>query len=476
MSLLKKMKIDKTKDLDLQIQLINKNFQDLVEEKILKDLITKTSSHFPIPYQVVEFETKQFMSSKFDYGNGKFKNLFIGKKIFSSALTFILKLFYIIFFSKITKDKNYYDVIIDDITINELKVSKAIVEKFDSHLLIGNQKLSTRLNYISIKLVLKKFFKILKLFFYFLRVSIIKKVNLIPIFSHVSLRYLKYQSYFESYSAKYLINTRPIIKSSIRNYLFKKSGGKVTASIQKSLNGLGYADSFYDTDILFSTGARSFLENKNLNCKIKKIVPVGSLALEQFWHKEKKIKSYQFDIVNLAGNSTNTPDILKHYEYDTDYYEQFDWMVKIAKKFPKLSIGIKHHKSLRVDDQKEINIINGTSIKRVINDTSDGVNKSYNIGYYSNFACTWCSMIAYELLSLNKPCFFLDPNGRNNSFFQNDNINDFWRIKSYQEFENKISEIVLDKKKIKIEKSDNFCLESNNVSTDICETLKKTRI
>ena len=36
MSLLKKMKIDKTKDLDLQIQLINKNFQDLVEEKILK--------------------------------------------------------------------------------------------------------------------------------------------------------------------------------------------------------------------------------------------------------------------------------------------------------------------------------------------------------------------------------------------------------------------------------------------------------
>ena len=68
MSLLKKMKIDKTKDLDLQIQLINKNFQDLVEEKILKDLITKTSSHFSIPYQVVEFETKQFMSSKFDYG------------------------------------------------------------------------------------------------------------------------------------------------------------------------------------------------------------------------------------------------------------------------------------------------------------------------------------------------------------------------------------------------------------------------
>ena len=42
--------------------------------------------------------------------------------------------------------------------------------------------------------------------------------------------------------------------------------------------------------------------------------------------------------------------------------------------------------------------------------------------------------------------------------------------------EYKISEIVLDKKKIKIEKSDNFCLESNNVSTDICETLKKTRI
>ena len=97
------------------------------------------------------------------------KNIFI-------SYNFYFKIILYYFFSKITKDKNYYDVIIDDITINELKISKAIVEKFDSHLLIGNQKLSTRLNYISIdslknysiKLVLKKFFEILKLFFYFL--------------------------------------------------------------------------------------------------------------------------------------------------------------------------------------------------------------------------------------------------------------------------------------------------------------------
>ena len=481
MILLKNLQINKASKLNSQISFISKNFSNITNDVKIKQLITKLSLICSIPESTVELEIKQFISSKFDYGKGRFTHIFHLKRLFLSSLIFLFKFFYIAFFSKLIKKQNYYDLIIDDITSNELKVSNGIVQHFNSYLLLGNKNLKTNLNYsemkslrnYSRKLILKKFLNFLLLFLFSLKTSFTQKVNLIPIFSHVVLRFLKYQSMFETNVAKTLINIRPIIKSSIRNFLFKKNGGKLTASIQKSLNGYGYADFFYDTDILFSTGTRSFLINNSLSCEIKKVIPVGSLALEQYWHKEKKIKSYEFDVVNLAGNSTNTPDILKHLEYDEDYYKQFEWMVKIEKKFPQLKIGIKHHKSLRIHDQKEIKIIKNSRIKRIINDNSNGRNKSYNIGFFSNFTCTWCSMIAYELLSLNKPCFFLDPGGRNDSFFQDDEINDFWRIKTYEEFENKVLEIVMEKKIIKIEKPDKFCLESTDVSKKISETLKK---
>ncbi len=475
MTLLKNLQINKASKLDSQISFISKNFSNITKDVKIKSLITKLSLICSIPENTVELEVKQFISSKFDYSRGRFTNIFHLKRLFLSSLIFLYKFFYIAFFSKLIKKQNYYDLIIDDITSNELKISKGIVQHFNSHLLLGNQNLKTNLNYsemkslrnYSRKLISKKFLNFFLLFLFSLKTSFTHKINLIPIFSHVVIRFFKYQSMFEMNVAKNLINIRPIIKSSIRNFLFKKNGGKLTASVQKSLNGYGYADFFYDTDILFSTGTRSFLINKSLNCEIKKVIPVGSLALEQYWHREKKIKSYEFDVVNLAGNSTNTPDILKHLEYDEDYYKQFDWMVKIEKKFPQLKIGIKHHESLRKHDQEEIKIIKNSRIKRLINDNSNGRNRSYNIGFFSNFTCTWCSMIAYELLSLNKPCFFLDPGGRNDSFFQDDEINDFWRIKSYEEFEKMVKKIVIDKHNIEIKNQNYFCLDSNNVSKKI---------
>ena len=484
MILIKNLQINKDKNLKIQISEINQNFEKIVNEKLIEDVIHKTSTIFSIPTSVLNLELKQFLSSKFDYGKGKFTDLFFLKKIFSSICVFLCKFFYIILFSKSMPTKNSYDIIIDDVTKNDLKVLSGIAQEFKAHLLIGNKNLVTKFNYLKIdslknysrKLIWKNLSSILFLFIHLIKQSIRYKVNLIPIFSHIVFRFLKYQSMFESNISKFLINIRPIIKSSIRNYLFKENGGKFTASIQKSLNGVGYADFSYDCDILFSFGTRSFLVNDQMSCNINKVIPVGSLNLEQYWHKEKKIKSAHFDVVNLAGNSTNTPDILKHKEYDDDYYTQFEWMVKISKKFPQLSIGIKHHKSLRIHDQKEINLIKNSSIKRIISDSPDAKNLSYNVGYFSNFACTWCSIIAYELISLNKPCFFLDPQGRNDSFFQYDKVNDFWRIKTYEDFEKIVKEIVIEKKNIDIKDQNYFCLNSTEVSKKIIKELNSFKL
>ena len=262
------------------------------------------------------------------------------------------------------------------------------------------------------------------------------------------------------------------MRSSIRNYLFKKNGGKTTACIQKSLKVYGSWDLFHDTDILFSHGKGSFLNDNFLGNEIKKIIPVGSLSLEQYWSKKAKVKTLNFDVVNLGCNIlSNFEDILKDKNFKNEYYEQFNWLVKLSKKFTQLKIGIKHHANLKLHDEKEIKIIKNSRVERIVKDNSKDINRSYNIAIQSKFVCSWCSITAYELLSLGKPCFFLDPNGTNESFFQKDKANDSWRIKTYEEFEKRVVQLVYENKIIKINNSDYFCLDSKNVSNKITHEL-----
>ena len=95
----------------------------------------------------------------------------------------------------------------------------------------------------------------------------------------------------------------------------------------------------------------------------------------------------------------------------------------LQNKFPNLKITVKHHANNLDLDNKEIEILKNSKIKRISADNSNNENYSYNHAFQANFSCTWNSIICYELLGHGKPCFFLDPGGRNESFLQNDDFN-----------------------------------------------------
>ena len=482
MKLFNNFYLDKKKELLYQFKFILQNIEKILKEQYFITFKSKLSILTNLPERIIDQELKLFLTSNFDFEQGKFKDLFKLKKIFIHSLIFFAKLFYIIIFTKQKKKQENHDLIIDDVTSAEVPLLGSLLENFKSYLLIGKFELKNKYNYIKQpslkyydkKLVFGLLYKIFIIFFYTLKISIKEKINLIPFLTFILFRFLKYESLFSCYISKFLLQTRPTMRSSVRNYLFKKNGGKVSGCIQKSLKVYGGWDVFHDTDILFSSGEGSFINDSFLGNRIKKVVPVGSLSLEQHWHKTKKNKTLTFDVVNLGCNIlSNFKDILKDKNFDKDYYEQFIWMVKLSKKFPKLRISIKHHASLKLHDNKEIKIIESSNVKRIIKDETNDKNKSYNFAFQSKFVCTWCSIAAYELISLGKPCFFLDPNGKNESFFQNDSINNFWRIKSYDELERRVVELVFEKKDINIKNSNYFCLESQNVSKRIYESFIK---
>ena len=75
-----------------------------------------------------------------------------------------------------------------------------------------------------------------------------------------------------------------------------------------------------------------------------------------------------------------------------------------------------------------------------------------------------------EMSQFNKPCFFLDPKGRNQQILSQIKNSNNIRIKSYQSFKKKFFDAK--KKNFKI-KNLNYCDDSKNVSNKIYNFLKK---
>ena len=480
MNILTEFRINKNDDIYTQTANIRKNFDKVVEEEAIINIVKCVSEKLDIPSSVISFEIKQFLITKFNFSEGYIDQSFHFKNIFKSIAKYICYFFWILFFSKKIKKVIKCDLIADDVTgkyqFNNLK---NIIKEFKSYTIITESYFDKKYNQFKFKslkgcskdLVRKNFFfYTFHALLFAIKISIHKKINLVPIMQHILVRCVKYESLFDNIKAKYLIQTRQI-STSIKNYYFKKSGGKIVASIQKSLHDFGSPGFYIDCDIFFSHGTKTMQFDDLTGSKIKKIIPVGSLALEQNWFLKKKIEVETNDIVNFAGNFNTRSSINFHANYINDYYDHLKWMIKISNKYPNLKILLKHHAGNENTDTKEIEILKNSRIKRITVDNSNNENYSYNHAFQANFSCTWNSIICYEMLGHGKPCFFLDPGGRNESFLQNDDFNTDWRIKSYNEFEEKVEKILIKGEKISIKNADYFCINSTDVSKKIAKYL-----
>ena len=77
------------------------------------------------------------------------------------------------------------------------------------------------------------------------------------------------------------------------------------------------------------------------------------------------------------------------------------------------------------------------------------------------------------MLGHNKPFYFLDPEGENESFLHSDKYNDKWRLKSYKEFRDRAISVINLKKTEEISNKEDYCINSAEVSSKIAENLIK---
>tara|TARA_B110000285_G_C15116099_1_gene614179 strand:- start:620 stop:2086 length:1467 start_codon:yes stop_codon:yes gene_type:complete len=469
---------------------INKNLSAISQTKFIKKYIDRTANKkisttqiiflsriLQIPKDIIKFEFKKYLSLSYNFKLRKFNNnkyqiqILKLKWLIVSSVSYYANLLVFILFSKNIYFKKKIKLIYDEVfTEHELNRAEVFLKKIKSHKIISKVKSKKNSNIFdfpqffgcSRQYLYKNFFNFFIIIPYFVfKTSLKDKINYFPFYNYAIKKTIRYETVFKKYRANVLIQERPYTTSAIKNYLFKKYGGKKTCCFQRILFHIGNTSFYINTDILFSLGKMSAKTLEITGTKIGKIVPLGSFMYYSKWIKSKKIKTKKYDIIFLGGN--NVPSMAINEKYLKNYYLQLNWLRKISLENPKLKILMKHHLNNKYHDPKELKILEGTNIERITSNTlSDKFNNSYGYAINSKLRLSWCSTMGYELLGHNYQCFFLDPNYENLEFFQNYSFNKKYRIKNFFEFKSKINEILVKNIKEKVSNPENYCFNSKD--------------
>ena len=299
-----------------------------------------------------------------------------------------------------------------------------------------------------------------------LKTSIKTKLNLFPVSLSIIHSYLTFKSLFNSNRAQYIIQGKHYNSEPIKNYLFKKSGGIASTSIQKNIIQLDPIFFYIDLDILFSLGDSGLDRIYEYGGRVGAIKPVGSLFMEYSWFSKKIKINKKYDIIVIGINTSNAYERLDSYnEFMNDVYSIYRWVARLSLEEPDYNIAVIHHSSAGDDKVEEEDILSGSNVKVI-----DKNYNSYEIAFSSKLALTYGSTMGYELNSHNLPTYFIDP-GNRCSFLPEKGTDhlDNLRIDSYQSLKLIVKETINKGKLDSIieENSDKLCLDSSDVSNKI---------
>ncbi len=459
-----------------------------INNKDFKKLINDLSSNLDLPKDVVSLKVKRLFRSKYNYKKGCFELNNSYLKLFLNYCISILLL--IINFIPKPKYKNsFYNLIIDD--INELDQAKRfykITSKLDNSLMIvkppleGRSRIFHKINNKNLKKIKSNFFlmckvdvksnlNLFKILSEFFILSLRKKIDFCYFLRYTIISYLKYSSIFEIHKADYLIQDRFFSTCSIKNYLFKKKGGKFSCCTQIHL--VESTLSLYsDIDIFLSYGKEqdSIKKFNKLGGRVSKSIPVGSHKMEYLWHdKNRTYKKKDIDILIIGINPISWFHISK--DMQENLYKFLNWVKMISIKNPKYNIVYKHHKNFpenSKEDKDENLILKGSSIKKIIK-SEPNIN-AYDLMDRSKMILSYGSSMILEGASSKKNCFFVRPHNNNSIHFSDlDYVNKII-IGNYDDLEKKIKLILEEKKNFDIS-NDEICLNSQNVSDNILKFL-----
>jgi len=476
------------------------NIKDFIEQALKKEefksMVSQISSCLDIPESVIKLKIKKLFNSKNDYKKGKFK---IRSSYFGIISNYCISIILLIInvIPKPKQKNKSFDLIIDD--INELEQASRfykIVSKLNSSLMIVRPHLKVKgkksifkkiknknLNkirnnfFLKSKVNISSNFNVVKLLNKYLILSLKNKIDFSFYLRVIITSYLRYSSIFETNKAKYLIQDRFFETCSIKNYLFKKKGGRFSCCTQIHLveSTLGL---FSDIDVFFSFGKETDSLNKfnKLGGRVAKSIPVGSHKMEQLWHSKNKDlkKKEDIDILIIGINPTSNPTSWFNItdEMRVNLLEFLKWIKKISIQNPKYNIIYKHHPNFpenSILDNEENEILKNSYVKKIIKSSNMEIN-TYDYMNRSKIILSYGSSMILEGISEKKNCFFVSPHKNTSVFFNDLQYLNKIIIKNYDDLKKKIKLVLEDNKNVELF-NDEICLNSQNVSDKIVKFL-----
>ena len=478
-------KIDKNKA-SYQVAIDLKMFiENFVINNYFFNLCNEFSKITNIPIQTIQNKTKIILSSNFDFNTGKFRSKFSFLNFTKDALSYLWILFCCFFPNFKKRKKIIFDIIFDDVdNSNVFTKFNKLVSLFKSHLFITNNKISHKtlnLFYFNKKILFfdQNYLKGKKLlFFKFFLIILFKsiklKINFFTIFNVIFFQTLKYETVFNKVNSKLLITMRPWKTCPIKNFLYKKHGGKISSSFQTNILEASIS-LFIFCDTLFTLGDDINIKKtvSDLGGNINSYIPIGSISMQSCWFDSKKdvLNLPDVDILVIGINPSSCLKI--NNRVMNNYFEHIKWIKRFSDDYKNLKILLKHHE-YRLHKSStdpiiafERDIFKNSNVNITIK--SNSINGSYGYFEKSKVIVSFGSTMILEGLSHNKKCFFLDPNLDNSAFFQNFSSYDSLRIGTYEDFKSKMISSLSDieTKDHTNANNDIYCLKSNKVTDKI---------
>lgn len=466
---------------------IRKIIDEFGDQKHIRDLNFKLSELLEIPEEIISKKTKQIVYGTFDYkeNNPKFKinfNFYDSLKYFFCFLIFtILRKDLNLKESKKTK----VDIILDNVEKRYVvEKFKKLLTFFNRPLILTNKRLKKQTEeqfkhfqfvdehfaFLKNNILKNKKFSLLNFIFELVSSSLKLRLNLLRIYFPIFYTSLKYYKIFNIYNSKILVFDRIYHTCPVRNYIFKKCGGKKILCLQSHL-AEGTISLFSDVDTLVTFGKEKYTEKKLrlLGGKINETFCCGSMRMEHGLENLDYLNQIEnIDILLIGLNPyswLNTSKVIPKI-----YYEHIEWVVKVSKINPKLKIVYKHHPNFK-GDTIEDDILKDSNIKKIVKPKKNL--NSYHFLMKSKLIVSFGSSMILEALSLRKKCFFLDPGLKNSAFFGNLDYLDKIRISNFEDF-NKLAQTINEQStNFDVKISDEFCLSHNKVSERIFNNIKE---
>ena len=397
--------------------------EDVADGPSLKAVYGHFEKAYRLPVGVVKQKIKRHLAVAYIPQQGCFGAMLRLRRTIVGMLIHVGFLGYALVFSRSTRTEKRYELIVDGIASpHELARFANLIRLFGTRRVLvatSNPTVSEvfpdyevhcapRFRGYDRRAVVKAFkVEVLRGLWISVWMSLKLRMNLFYALTPVVKDYLQYYSLFRSNRAPFLIQERHYNTSAVKNFLFKRFGGKAATSIQKNILMNDQSSFYYDMDCFFSLGRSTVARAFQYGGRIDQVVPVGSMFMEHYWYGDVKAHPRTFDVVMLGINTMNAMSRLDAYNgFVDDYYETIRWLVRFKQEFPAVRIAIKHHASAG-EDRVEEEIIQGSGIEQL-----EKAGNSYEAAFRSCCTVTYGSTMGYELNAHGVPVLFLDPGGR----------------------------------------------------------------